>query len=151
MEVSSVPTVDFSRRLDYLIQYPHGCVEQTTSSVFPQLYLNDVMDLDATYKQRIQKNVTAGIQKLGNFQVANGGFAYWPGNAEADDWGTSYAGHFLIEAEKKGYVLPISFKNKWISYQKKMAKQWRFEKQYGNDFAQAYRLYTCLLYTSRCV
>ena len=145
MEVSSVPTVDFSRRLDYLIQYPHGCVEQTTSSVFPQLYLNDVMDLDATYKQRIQKNVTAGIQKLGNFQVANGGFAYWPGNADADDWGTSYAGHFLIEAEKKGYVLPISFKNKWISYQKKMAKQWRYEKQYGNDFAQAYRLYTLAL------
>ena len=145
MEVSSVPTVDFSRRLDYLIQYPHGCVEQTTSSVFPQLYLNDVMDLDATYKQRIQKNVTAGIQKLGNFQVANGGFSYWPGNADADDWGTSYAGHFLIEAEKKGYVLPISFKNKWISYQQKMAKQWRYEKQYGNDFAQAYRLYTLAL------
>ena len=142
IEISSVPTVDFSRRLDYLIQYPHGCVEQTTSSVFPQLYLNDVMDLDATYKQRIQNNVTAGIQKLGNFQVANGGFSYWPGNAEADDWGTSYAGHFLIEAEKKGYVLPISFKNKWISYQQKMAKQWRFEKQYHNDFAQAYRLYT---------
>ena len=145
MEVSSVPTVDFSRRLDYLIQYPHGCVEQTTSSVFPQLYLNDVMDLDATYKQRIQKNVTAGIQKLGNFQVANGGFSYWPGNADADDWGTSYAGHFLIEAEKKGYVLPISFKNKWISYQQKMAKQWRYEKQYGNDFAQSYRLYTLAL------
>ena len=145
MEVSSVPTVDFSRRLDYLIQYPHGCVEQTTSSVFPQLYLNDVMDLDATYKQRIQKNITAGIQKLGNFQVANGGFSYWPGNADADDWGSSYAGHFLIEAEKKGYVLPISFKNKWVSYQQKMAKQWRFEKQYGNDLAQAYRLYTLAL------
>jgi len=145
LEVSSVPTVDFSRRLDYLIQYPHGCVEQTTSSVFPQLYLNDIMDLDATYKQRIQRNITAGIQKLGNFQVANGGFSYWPGNADADDWGSSYAGHFLIEAEKKGYVLPISFKNKWVSYQQKMAKQWRFEKQYGNDLAQAYRLYTLAL------
>lgn len=145
MEVSSVPTVDFSRRLDYLIQYPHGCAEQTTSSVFPQLYLNDVMDLDASYKQRIQKNISAGIQKLGNFQLANGGFSYWPGNGAADDWGTSYAGHFLIEAEKKGYVLPISFKNKWISYQQKMAKQWRYEKQYDNDFSQSYRLYTLAL------
>ena len=37
-----------------------------------------------------------------------------------------YAGHFLIEAEKKGYVLPINFKSKWISYQQKEAKQWRF-------------------------
>ncbi|MGC4041268.1 MAG: MG2 domain-containing protein [Flavobacterium sp.] len=145
IEISSVPTVDFSRRLDYLIQYPHGCVEQTTSSVFPQLYLTDIMDLDAVRKQNIQKNVTAAIQRLGNFQVPNGGFAYWPGNTEADDWGSSYAGHFLIEAEKKGYVLPISFKSKWISYQQKMAKQWRFEKQYENDFAQSYRLYTLAL------
>jgi uncharacterized protein YfaS (alpha-2-macroglobulin family) len=142
IEISSVPTIDFSRRLDYLIQYPHGCVEQTTSSVFPQLYLTDVMDLDAVRKQNIQKNVTAGIQKLSNFQLPNGGFSYWQGNHDTDDWGSSYAGHFLIEAEKKGYVLPISFKNKWISYQQKMAKQWRFEKQYGNDLAQAYRLYT---------
>ena len=145
MEVSSVPTVDFGRRLDYLIQYPHGCVEQTTSSVFPQLYLTEIMDLDAVYKQKIQKNVTAGIQRLGGFQLANGGFSYWPGNSQADDWGTSYAGHFLIEAEKKGYVLPINFKSKWISYQQKMAKQWRFENQYNNDFAQAYRLYTLAL------
>jgi uncharacterized protein YfaS (alpha-2-macroglobulin family) len=145
MEISSVPTVDFGRRLDYLIQYPHGCVEQTTSSVFPQLYLTEIMDLEATYKQKIQKNVTAGIQRLGNFQLANGGLSYWPGNSDADDWGTSYAGHFLIEAEKKGYVLPINFKTKWISYQQKQAKQWRYEKQYGNDFAQAYRLYTLAL------
>ena len=142
IEVSSVPTVDFGRRLNYLIQYPHGCVEQTTSSVFPQLYLTDVMDLDAVRKQDIQRNVTAAIQKLGNFQGPSGGFAYWAGEPDADDWGSSYAGHFLIEAEKKGYVLPISFKSKWISYQQKMAKQWRFEKQYYNDFAQAYRLYT---------
>jgi uncharacterized protein YfaS (alpha-2-macroglobulin family) len=145
MEVSSVPTVDFGRRLDYLIQYPHGCVEQTTSSVFPQLYLTEIMDLDAVYKQKIQKNVTAGIQRVGGFQLANGGFSYWPGNSQADDWGTSYAGHFLIEAEKKGYVLPINFKSKWISYQQKMAKQWRFENEYDNDFAQAYRLYTLAL------
>ncbi|WP_264519822.1 alpha-2-macroglobulin family protein [Flavobacterium sp. N1994] len=142
VEISSMPTIDFSRRLDYLIQYPHGCVEQTTSSVFPQLYLTDVMDLDAVRKQNIQQNVTAAIQKLGNFQVPSGGFAYWPGESEADDWGSSYAGHFLIEAEKKGYVLPIAFKQKWISYQQKEAKQWRFEKRYGNDMAQAYRLYT---------
>lgn len=142
MEVSSVPTIDFSRRLDYLIQYPHGCVEQTTSAVFPQLYLTEIMDLDAIRKQNIQKNVTAAIQKLSNFQLSNGGLSYWQGNSDADDWGTSYAGHFLLEAEKKGYVLPINFKSKWISYQQKQAKQWRFEKKYGNDLAQAYRLYT---------
>nr|WP_315244722.1 MG2 domain-containing protein [uncultured Flavobacterium sp.] len=145
LEVSSMPTMNLNGRLQYLIQYPHGCVEQTTSSVFPQLYLNDVVDLDATRKGIIQKNITAGIARLGSFQLSNGGVAYWQGHTIADDWGTSYAGHFLIEAEKKGYVLPINFKSKWISYQQREAKQWRFEPKYGNDLAQSYRLYTLAL------
>ena len=145
LEVSSMPTMNLNGRLQYLIQYPHGCVEQTTSSVFPQLYLNDVVDLDATRKGIIQKNITAGITRLGSFQLSNGGVAYWQGNTIADDWGTSYAGHFLIEAEKKGYVLPINFKSKWISYQQREAKQWRFEPKYDNDLAQSYRLYTLAL------
>ncbi len=145
LEVSSMPTINFNGRLQYLIQYPHGCVEQTTSSVFPQLFLNDIADIDLSRKAIIQKNVTAGIQKLSGFQLANGGFSYWQGNTIADDWGSSYAGHFLLEAEKKGYVLPINFKSKWISYQQKEAKKWRFEPQYGNDLAQSYRLYTLAL------
>lgn len=145
LEVSSMPTINLNGRLQFLIQYPHGCVEQTTSSVFPQLFLDDVVDLDANRKVLIQKNITAGITRLGSFQLSNGGLPYWQGNTIADDWGTSYAGHFLIEAEKKGYVLPINFKSKWTSYQQKEAKQWRFEAKYGNDLAQAYRLYTLAL------
>ncbi|RZJ63238.1 MAG: hypothetical protein EOO50_17315, partial [Flavobacterium sp.] len=145
IEVSSMPTMDLNRRLQYLIEYPHGCIEQTTSSVFPQLYLTDVADVDEVRRGNIQRNITAGINRLSTFQLANGGFVYWPGMSQADDWGTSYAGHFLIEAEKKGYVLPINFKSKWISYQQKEAKNWRFISQYGNDFAQAYRLYTLAL------
>ncbi|TDO78090.1 hypothetical protein EV143_103335 [Flavobacterium chryseum] len=145
LEVSSMPTINLNGRLQFLIQYPHGCVEQTTSAVFPQLFLNDVADIDNVRLQLIQKNVMAGITKLGSFQLPNGGLSYWQGNSIADDWGSSYAGHFMIAAEKKGYVLPINFKSKWLSYQQKEAKQWRFEPRYGNDLAQAYRLYTLAL------
>lgn len=145
LEVSSFPSIDFNRRLDYLIQYPHGCVEQVTSSVFPQLYIADIADVDATRKQKIQRNVTAAINKLSQYQVASGGFSYWPGMHEPDDWGSSYAGHFLIEAEKKGYALPLNAKKQWLQYQQKMARQWRYYDGYHNDFAQAYRLYTLAL------
>lgn len=145
LEVSSFPSIDFNRRLDYLIQYPHGCLEQTTSAVFPQLYLNDVIDLSDSRKAAIDKNVKAGITKLTGYQISNGGFAYWNGQNYADDWSTSYVGHFLIEAEKKGYVLPSSFKSKWIAYQQRAAKDWRLNSNYRNDIAQAYRLYTLAL------
>lgn len=145
LEVSSFPTIDFGRRLNYLIRYPHGCVEQTTSSVFPQLYLSDVVDIGEEKKQSIQRNVNSGIQKLASFQTVSGGLSYWPGYTQASDWGTSYAGHFMIEAEKKGYLLPVGFKQKWISFQRTQAKQWRYNGDFQNDFAQAYRLYTLAL------
>lgn len=145
LEASSFPSIDFNSRLNYLIQYPHGCLEQTTSSVFPQLYIGDVVDIDKGKQESIQKNVVAGISKLANYQLANGGFAYWPGLTVADDWSTSYAGHFLIEAEAKGYILPVDFKNKWITYQQRAARQWRMEAYRGGDFAQSYRLYTLAL------
>ncbi|WP_250433474.1 alpha-2-macroglobulin family protein [Hanstruepera flava] len=146
IELSTIPPIDFSRRLQYLIQYPHGCVEQTTSSVFPQLFLNDIFDLDQRKKQDIQNNIKDGIKRLGHFQNPNGGLSYWIGENTANDWGTSYAGHFMIEAEKKGFVLPLTFKNNWIKYQKQEARDWRPRYQnYNSDLAQAYRLYTLAL------
>jgi uncharacterized protein YfaS (alpha-2-macroglobulin family) len=146
LEFSTLPSMDFNSRLSYLIQYPHGCVEQTTSSVFPQLFLNDIFDLSASKKTNIQKNIQAGIDRLAHFQTPGGGFSYWQGDNTANDWSTSYVGHFLIEAEKKGFVLPISFKNKWITYQKQAAKSWRFNSRNNrNGLAQSYRLYTLAL------
>ncbi|MFP9114043.1 alpha-2-macroglobulin family protein [Flavobacterium sp. RHBU_3] len=145
LEVSSFPSIDFNRRLDYLIQYPHGCVEQTTSSVFPQLYLADIADIDQNRKNKIQKYVTAAIKKLQNFQTGSGGFAYWPGNPEPDEWGSSYAGHFIVEAEKKGYALPLNMKKQWLNYQKNIAREWRYTSGNHNDMEQAYRLYTLAL------
>ena len=46
LEVSALPPVNLDGRLEYLIHYPHGCLEQTTSSVFPQLYLPALIKLD---------------------------------------------------------------------------------------------------------
>lgn len=142
IEMSSLPPMNFESRLSYLIQYPHGCVEQTTSAAFPQLYLGEVFNLPSEKKQKIQKNIEAAIYRLKRFMQPTGGMSYWPGYSNPDDWGTTYAGHFLIEANKKGYVLPIGFKSSWINYQQQQAKRWRS----GNsDLAQAYRLYTLAL------
>ena len=69
--------MDFTKRLAYLIRYPHGCVEQTTSSVFPQLFLADIFDLNSKKKKEIQSNIENGINRLSHFQQTNGGMSYW--------------------------------------------------------------------------
>lgn len=57
--------MDLGRRLSYLIRYPHGCVEQTTSAAFPQLHLSKVVDLTSTKQAATSKNIKAAIRKLG--------------------------------------------------------------------------------------
>ncbi|MCF6294694.1 MAG: MG2 domain-containing protein [Flavobacteriaceae bacterium] len=146
VEFSTLPPMNFTGRLQYLIRFPHGCVEQTTSSIFPQLFLADIFDLTFDKKNAIEDNVKNGIKKLAHFQRSNGGLSYWSGQNNINDWGTTYAGHFMIEAEKKGYILPLTFKTNWLQYQKQAAKNWRPSyKNHRSDVAQAYRLYTLAL------
>ncbi len=146
IEVSNIPPVDLSRRLQYLIRFPHGCIEQTTSAVFPQLFLSEVMELTPEKESEIENNVKQGIQKLGQFQNNSGGFSYWPGNNDVNEWGTNYAGHFLLEARKKGYDVPNSLIRSWKRYQSRAASQWkRSPSNRRSDLIQSYRLYTLAL------
>ncbi len=152
VELSSMPSINLSDRLNYLIQYPHGCIEQTTSSVFPQLYLTNLMDLLPAQKEKIDKNIKAGIDRLRQFQQPNGGMSYWPGETDyVSDWGTCYAGHFMLEAQKAGYNLPVGFLNSWINYQTDQANNFSYRSAsdsyyYENNYlTQAYRLYTLAL------
>ena len=146
LEFSTLPPMDFNSRLEYLIQYPHGCIEQTTSSVFPQIYMEDIFDLTFEKKTEIRKNIEAAIKRLGNFQGTDGGLSYWPGEMEVNEWGTNYAGHFMLEAKQKGYALPLTFMDNWVRFQKNAARQWRDNNtQYNQSLLQAYRLYTLAL------
>jgi len=151
LEVSSIPPINLGSRLAYLIAYPHGCLEQTTSCVFPQLYLGDVVDMVNSTKEVMKKNVEAALKRLTYFVKSDGSFSYWPGGGYGCEWTNNYAGHFLVEAENKGYKIPGNMKENWISYQQKAARNWsattddnRYEYN-QNDLIQAYRLYVLAL------
>ncbi|MBC7589265.1 MAG: hypothetical protein H7178_12995, partial [Chitinophagaceae bacterium] len=147
LEISSIPAINLQKRLSYLIQYPHGCIEQTTSSVFPQLVLNQLMELNEQRKVEIDRNIRIAIQKIQNFQQSDGGFSYWPGNGSSDEWGSNYTGHFLLEASTKGYNVPSSMIQQWKAFQRSKALAWNVTTApyYGTDLSQAYRLYLLAL------
>ncbi|MCV6631089.1 MAG: hypothetical protein OIF50_14650, partial [Flavobacteriaceae bacterium] len=109
IEISGLPPMNFNGRLQNLIRYPHGCVEQTTSAAFPQLFLNELFELSAQKQNRIDEHIKAAIKRLARFQRSNGGLSYWGVSPNISDWGTSYAGHFMLMAENKGYLLPLQF------------------------------------------
>ncbi len=144
IEVSRVPPLDLGRNLAWLVRYPHGCVEQTTSAAFPQLFLDGLLRLEPKKAAEAQRNIEAAIAKLKRFQSASGGFGFWPGAGEASEWATSYAGHFLVEAKKRGFVVDADVMEGWTAYQKQAAGEWE-PGEYHADMQQAYRLFTLAL------
>jgi uncharacterized protein YfaS (alpha-2-macroglobulin family) len=135
--LSTMPNLSADERLDYLIHYPYGCLEQTVSGMFPQLYIEKIRDLDSKKKQEITNNINGGIKRLAQFSMSQG-FSYWPNQSgNADSWATSYAGHFMLEAKNAGYSIPQNLLNTWKNWEKEQAK-----KTYSRDFRnQAYRLF----------
>ena len=115
------PKMNFANRLQWLIRYPYGCIEQSISAVFPQLYLKTILAQTLTEKDEIDLNINEGIKRLRRFQLPSGGFTYWPGSTSPSSWGTNYAGHFLIEAKNLGYSVPAGLMKNWLRYQKSQA------------------------------
>ncbi len=138
--------INLRSRLDYLIKYPHGCIEQTTSSVFPQLYLNQLGHLEPKQQEKVQHNIAAAIERLQSFQTLDGGFSYWPGQSQSNPWGTSYAGHFLLLAKQAGYDVSENLLQQWLSYQY-LTSDFAVDSTNSEIVkAQAYRLFTLSLF-----
>lgn len=144
VEVSTLPPLNLEKRLEYLIAYPHGCVEQTTSAAFPQLHLAQLIALDGKQKAEVDKNIAAAIAKLASFQTSSGGFSYWPGDGYINDWASNYVGHFLVDAKRSGYAVPSSMIDSWVKFQQEQARAGDENHDYHAEVA-AYRLYTLAL------
>lgn len=152
LEVSNIPPINLGNRLQYLLQYPYGCIEQTLSGGFPQLFVNKLVETDENQQKLITSNINATINRIKLFQTSSGGFAYWPGESDVDQWSSTYAGHFLLEAKTLGYAVPAAMINRWVAFQKNAVRLWSpnlGEYGYGdkryNELNQAYRLYTLAL------
>jgi uncharacterized protein YfaS (alpha-2-macroglobulin family) len=146
LEISSGPSLNLGERLNFLIRYPHGCVEQIVSGAFPQLYLGKLTQTSEAQTEKMTDNVKSVIDRLPGYQISDGGFSYWPGNLTASEWGTNYAGHFLLEAQKMGYQISPSMLANWKKFQARLANEYRFVNNNTDaQTTQAYRLYTLTL------
>ncbi len=151
LEVSRIPSVDISRRFDFLYNYQHHCTEQLTSKALPLLFVSQFKAVDEQEAEKIKTNVQEAIRQTYARQLPNGGFVYWPGNAVADEWITSYTGMFLTLAQEKGYAVHPNVLNKWKRFQRAAAQNWRMPQEASNwqiwqsELQQAFRLYTLAL------
>ena len=128
--ISKSPMTAFADQLKYLLDYPHGCAEQTISIAFPQIYYGDLakaINNKPGITINVQTNVQAAITKILSLQHYNGGIFTWPGNNNTNNWTSVYAAHFLTEARKAGYEVNENGYNKLLEFLQKQVKEKKSE------------------------
>lgn len=142
LTVGRSPALALTGDLDYLIQYPYGCMEQIISTAFPQLYLGELAGRRVAEAGGDGSGLTSGnngagasgpggsaaaireaIARIQSQQISNGGLTYWQGVGEAQWWVSAYAAHFLHEAKKAGYSVDAIVQNKLLGFLKTKVRQ----------------------------
>ncbi len=149
ISLSPFTLINFGNSLRFLLTYPHGCIEQTTSKVFPLLYFSNIARIaePSLFEDRSSDYfIQEGITKLRSMQRSNGAFSYWPGGDYVSEWGSIYATHFLAEATKAGYQVPDRTLDKAANYVRGLLREKLRRETYRYQLEQqAYAAYVLSL------
>ncbi len=117
--VSAEPAFDLRPAVEALMDYPYGCVEQTTSRLFAVLHAPALIALteDPGHRTKVAADmIRRGMERFRLMQTRSGGLAYWPGSDNPTRWGTAYAASFLVAARAAGHELPEGLLPGLLSY-----------------------------------
>lgn len=121
--VGASPLAEYASAIEWLADYPHGCLEQTASRIFPLVtaggILNSIAGKQATNREEY---VAAGVRRVESM-IRENDFVMWPDVTYApwDREVSLYAAHFLVEAERAGQRLDPSAKDRVLKFLKKWA------------------------------
>lgn len=108
--ISDRPPLDVRAATRHLLSYPYGCLEQTTSSAFPLLYIDEKVAADLELKPLSRdertKRLNVAFERLQTMQNPSGGFSLWDNRGREEVWLTPYVVDFLLEARERGFAVP---------------------------------------------
>jgi len=111
LEISFAPSLaaDMADTLNYLVEYPYGCVEQTMSRFLPAIKVAQILKQFKVDHPELNRKlpgcVAGGIKRLLELQQPDGGWG-WQDGGKTHEMMTPYALYGLLEAEKAGYAIP---------------------------------------------
>lgn len=105
--LSGRPPLNLARYIRELKAYPYGCLEQTTSGLFPSLYTNEAqltaLGIKGISDEQRRTAIDVGIGRLLDMQRESGGFGLWDKEGPEEYWLTAYVTDFLVRAGEQGY------------------------------------------------
>lgn len=112
--VDRSPVLAVLPSLQFLVEYPYGCLEQTVSRAWPYLTLTDIQKTlhpDKDESGNINRILADTVSRVCSMMTSQGGFGLWPGYARPDPWRSVNAAFFLVEAKARVAVVPSVLEN----------------------------------------
>jgi uncharacterized protein YfaS (alpha-2-macroglobulin family) len=119
LTISGSPFIKLGPALKYLLGYPYGCIEQTSSKVLALSGLRGLIKqgmIPGITVEETDKFLKPGTERLISMQVESGGFSYWPGETSPHPWGSIYATYALTLNMQAGMEVPKDRLNKALDY-----------------------------------
>lgn len=108
--VSNRPPIDVREAVRGLLAYPYGCLEQTTSSAYPLVFVDEAgaaaVGLPGLSREARERRLATAFARLAGLQQPQGGFGLWASNNPAEGWLGAYVAGFLQDARAAGFAVP---------------------------------------------
>ena len=123
--------------LKYLVQYPYGCAEQTSSKLSAMHYAKPFLRSDSLLEES-ENFIRQGIKKLYSMQNYYGEFNYWQGGGYVHPYASLYASDILLELHKSGTEMPSNLIHNTINMLKAVVTK---SGGYRASYSDFHRLY----------
>jgi len=110
LTLSDKPPIDVRAQVKDLLMYPYGCLEQTTSSAYPLVFIDEdgakAFGMTPISREERAKRLDGAFARLAGMQQPKGGFGLWNANSPYEAWLSAYVTGFLQDARDAGFNVP---------------------------------------------
>jgi uncharacterized protein YfaS (alpha-2-macroglobulin family) len=118
--VSNKAPIDVRAAIQGLLTYPYGCAEQTTSTAYPHVFIDEDaarrFGLKPYSREKRVEMLDRAVSRLAAMQAPNGGFSLWGNMSEYEYWLSAYVTSFLQDAREQGFGVPDAMYNKAMDF-----------------------------------
>lgn len=117
---------DLKGSIDYLVEYPYGCLEQKVSKILPLILGEDIIIQKSLLKVKSKedlRNVVSDVLRELPAYYSNGGFSYWKDGSNPSSYLTVYTAFVMSMAKKRNYVIDDTLYNGIIKTVQQIVKK----------------------------
>ncbi|MDI1258487.1 alpha-2-macroglobulin [Aquabacterium sp.] len=119
VSISNRPPINVREVVQGLLMYPYGCLEQTTSSAYPLVFIDEegakAVGLSPLSREERAKRLDTAFSRLAGMQQPTGGFGLWSTSSPYEAWLSAYATGFLQDAADAGFAVPDTLRQRALA------------------------------------